>query len=987
MMLRRARSTEKGAGLLVAIVVLLVLAVMAATMASLVSTGSDTALYQFRSGEALYILQAGAEYALKMVYPNYYTPSLSLGSGSFSITPPTILTGAMTDTSTANITVGSTTGFPSSGRILIDSELISYAFTSATSFDNITRAAGRSAAAAHAVNTGVYPATTLTATVSSAAATIPVSNTTGFRIPGTIKVDQEYLYCTGTVGGFSGCTRGTYGSVAATHVSGSTVIQTNITITATVPTGITTPDTRRVLIAEAGLYEDGFAVGNPSALPTQDLNSVVCVSAGDCWAVGNAGTILRYNGIVWSAFTSPVTQELNEVRCASAADCWAVGVLNGTQPTMIRWNNDCDGNPANTGAWTNCTAAAPATNEDLNSVHMISATDGWAVGDRNGTRPTAMRWNNDCDGVPSGTNAWTNCTIAPYVPAINEHLYSVYMVSATDGWAVGDQDGTQPIVFRWDTPCVGGGGTGVWNDCTNLPNFVPNINEDLNSVFMVSATDGFAVGDTDGTEPTIFRWNTLCGGGAVPPAWDDCSNTTPNVNENLWSVYVLDTDADGDADDGWAVGNSNGTRPVAFRWNIPCAGGGGNNNWNDCTSAAFVPAVNEDLFGVHCVAANDCWAVGTSGLILHWNGTVWSALPAAAPVMLRWNGMNWDSVAAPAGITQNLNSVWALDADVNGLSEDGWAVGNSNGTRAVMLRWNTPCAGGAGTGVWNDCTSAAFVPAINQNMNSVSMMSAADGFAVGNRRGCINPGPTIFRWNGAAWSCPAGLPAADQNLNSVFMRSAADGWTVGNTNGTRPAVLRWNTPCGGGAGTNNWNNCTNATFVPAINQPLNSVHMVSATDGFAVGNRIGAATNQWMFLRWNSPVPNFWNQNVPITGVSAQHLLSVFMLDTDSDGDADDGFAVGNRRGCINPGPTILRWSGAAWACPAGLPAAADQNLNTVYCASSTDCWASGNTGLLLHWNGTAWSVISPLTNNQINELFLLGPQPFLRLPDWQEVY
>jgi len=59
-------------------------------------------------------------------------------------------------TSTTAITVASTTGFPTSGTIQIDSEIIAYTNTTATTFTGITRAQGGTVGATHLINTRVY---------------------------------------------------------------------------------------------------------------------------------------------------------------------------------------------------------------------------------------------------------------------------------------------------------------------------------------------------------------------------------------------------------------------------------------------------------------------------------------------------------------------------------------------------------------------------------------------------------------------------------------------------------------------------------------------------------------------------------------------------------------------------------------------------------------------------------------------------------------
>lgn len=69
----------------------------------------------------------------------------------------TTLSVAITSTSsTADITVASTTGFPSSGSIQIDSEIISYTNKTATTFTGIARAQSGTAGATHVLGTRVH---------------------------------------------------------------------------------------------------------------------------------------------------------------------------------------------------------------------------------------------------------------------------------------------------------------------------------------------------------------------------------------------------------------------------------------------------------------------------------------------------------------------------------------------------------------------------------------------------------------------------------------------------------------------------------------------------------------------------------------------------------------------------------------------------------------------------------------------------------------
>lgn len=90
------------------------------------------------------------------------------------------------------------------------------------------------------------------------------------------------------------------------------------------------------------------------------LDGINCTSATDCWAVGaSAGTsvlpgvneALRWNGAKWSVVPTPNpggigkghSNELFSVRCTSAANCWAVGQQQKTQDgatsdEILFWN-------------------------------------------------------------------------------------------------------------------------------------------------------------------------------------------------------------------------------------------------------------------------------------------------------------------------------------------------------------------------------------------------------------------------------------------------------------------------------------------------------------------------------------------------------------------------------------------------------------------------------------------------------------------------
>ncbi len=93
-----------------------------------------------------------------------------------------------------------------------------------------------------------------------------------------------------------------------------------------------------------------------------ELSSISCTGASNCWAVGNSGLYavgtgisneaLHWTGKKWSSVSIPdpaghKSEDLSilyDVRCQTAKDCWAVGefALSGSvdQQQLLQWNNE-----------------------------------------------------------------------------------------------------------------------------------------------------------------------------------------------------------------------------------------------------------------------------------------------------------------------------------------------------------------------------------------------------------------------------------------------------------------------------------------------------------------------------------------------------------------------------------------------------------------------------------------------------------------------
>ena len=166
-------TNQKGVTVIAAVATLMVLSLMGTVVVSLVGIENYSALHQAQTLEAHWIAEAGIQRALTYMSredgscpppPSCTTTPLfsnvPLGRGTFTVTAcrylpsPTTLSANVNNTVTT-ITVGSTTGYAPRGRIAIDSELIGYTGTTATSFTGAKRGMDGTTAAAHSSGAAV----------------------------------------------------------------------------------------------------------------------------------------------------------------------------------------------------------------------------------------------------------------------------------------------------------------------------------------------------------------------------------------------------------------------------------------------------------------------------------------------------------------------------------------------------------------------------------------------------------------------------------------------------------------------------------------------------------------------------------------------------------------------------------------------------------------------------------------------------------------
>jgi hypothetical protein len=217
---------------------------------------------------------------------------------------------------------------------------------------------------------------------------------------------------------------------------------------------------------------------NPSVSGDSELRGLACVSARDCWAVGQSaqgGLIEHYQGSGWSIASSPtapsgVSGELYAVTCVSTGDFWAVG--GSATGTLIEHYGDG-------GGWTAVSSpnATDGAKGELQAVTCAGAGDQTLIEHYQGSGWSVVASPNPADG--SG-------------PQLN----SVSCDGAGDCWAVG-RFVDAPGSTRTESPLIERDQGSGWSIAPS-PNLSSNSDTQLQAVTCVSAGACWAVGFPSG---------------------------------------------------------------------------------------------------------------------------------------------------------------------------------------------------------------------------------------------------------------------------------------------------------------------------------------------------------------------------------------------------------------------------------------------------------------------------------------------------------
>lgn len=538
------------------------------------------------------------------------------------------------------------------------------------------------------------------------------------------------------------------------------------------------------------------------------------------FAVGDNGVVARLSTGSWvdTVVTPTTTFHGVAVDNGNPIDAWAVGFDSVAAGGVIYHFSS--------GSWAGPLSPSPVASVTLESVFLVSQSEGWIVG----TESTILHGTNlpgsNFDAISTaGSNPLFSAT------GIGIDLNSVSFQSGGAGWAVG----THGVILQTsDSSCdsivQASGNMACWGGQTSIVQTTQ-----LNAVYEVGSSDAWAGGlyDTVNLMPSIIHWdgdkwhraNVASGIGTI---------TKPDI----YGIFMAG------GGEGYAVGGqlaSTGATclvtncPGAYTWNTIVS-----NTWQPVKVTQCANAAGCLMKSVYFASINgiDGWAVGT-------NGGVWTYDKQSPQWVASATGL-------PPGFSTNLNAVFINNPGNN--NPAGWAVGD--GGTVLSLDCNSaPC-------LWNQASIQGLSGAVN--LYGIYFTDSQHGWIVGSGNTIIS---TIDGLNWVVGSAANALPTT--TWTSVHVDSygttagSGDGWAVGCS----VALTTANPTCAGNEATA-WFNGGGWTFMnlPTPVYPglgLYSVFTTSPTDGWAVGAPSSAGTNGLSGIFHLDPV------NPPIYGAGA----------------------------------------------------------------------------------------------------------------------
>lgn len=508
------------------------------------------------------------------------------------------------------------------------------------------------------------------------------------------------------------------------------------------------------------------------------------------------------------------------------------------------------------------------------------------------------------------------------------------------------------ITDAGDAWAVGESGTILHNDGTSWQSVEVPTDQTLHAVDFAAVDDGWAVGAAG----TILRYEGagwhLDRGPALrrgPASGSGGASGQATAADELFDIALVDGG-------GWAVGQRFNTLSARFHALILRLDG---DTWTEVTTPDTEP-----LRAVDFASADEGWAVGEAGTVLHWDGIEWTQQVSPTDVDLYDVSIADDEfwAAGKSGVLVHWDQGrFLVEArpygDLTGVdfatSDAGWAVGargtvlhyDGAWTRVDMplaadlsglsvgpdgIPWVTGEGGLIGRvvlGIWQYATQ----PYVEVDVTAIDLLDHSAGWAVGARPFQPTDGVVFWQLADDLWK-PIRVDEAPP-LFGIDVLAEDEAWAVGQDfqiDKPTEAGVVWHYASGAWA----------SGGYPGVSA-LFAVEAVGHDDVWAAGQ--DGTLLHYDGTNWaTTPMP----ENVHLYGL---HFRT-----------AGDGWAVGERFDVGHDPPRYLavafHYDGEDWTetpIPIGPP-----RLLAVYALSDTDVWAVGNLGAVLHYDGQQWTVV-----------------------------
>lgn len=565
--------------------------------------------------------------------------------------------------------------------------------------------------------------------------------------------------------------------------------------------------------------------------PSYPVNCVDDDQKSKGWIVGDGGVILSYCNGVWdhAIIVESLPTTLFSVQALTPQLAVAVGEEGAV--LMYLWDNI-----AQNWVWTK--SPIPVGDRILYGVSMApdgtGGYVGWAVGEKDlasgrgtlikGTITPAV-----VSGHPTFQYTWQNQTEQfQSLPQV-DYYFSVQMLSATNGWAVGGNDNGSGVILHWN------GST--WSVSAEIPG------EPFFGLNMRSDNDGWVVGNAG----VIYHYNgnnwqqvssptsgILFDVDFAPDGTGWAVGMTGNIIKYSGGVWTIYSDMRTDAFDFWGI-DFTSSEGWMVGFHLDKVIGGQILQLDDGIWYAVSPPTDNQLNDISIISDNEAWAVGAAdekgGTIIYWDGSHWQ---------------RWFQKDLPIPSVD----LYAIDMTS---SVDGWAAGDppEPAKPAVMLHWDG-----------NRWAQPRYDSPINVRINDLDMLDETFGWAVANDGNAV----AKYDINSDYWSANHTRYGTYYQLRGTSIVTATnyfpwDAWAVGTS--LNPATGEYFMHYSSGSDGWAWDTFQQPSACPATPLPsdggsatiLRGIDMMPNLWGYAVGNyknRMSIYSYNDAFSQWET---------------------------------------------------------------------------------------------------------------------------------------